>query len=37
VVFAPLRALSDAAPINTGPHEYLPAGTRPEDGVKVAE
>lgn len=40
VVFAPLRALSDtglsAAP-KTGPHDYIPAGARAEDGVKVAE
>ena len=49
VVFAPLRALSDAEAPNakTGPHEYLPmgfapptyipAGARPEDGVTAAE
>lgn len=39
VVFAPLRALSDAEAPNakTGPHEYIPAGARAEDGVKVAE
>ena len=36
VVYAPVRAMHEA-PINTGPHTYIPVSGRAEDGVRVAE